>query len=104
MGAKDKNSFGVVSISRGETQPTHNNQQIMAGKWRDYKVQGKRMADNTVRGKGQTTQVIRSTTTSHLHQFNTQQSNRKEAGDKQHNERRGADDVRQGGKGLTTER
>ncbi len=28
MGAKDTNLSGVVSISREETQPTHNNQKI----------------------------------------------------------------------------
>jgi hypothetical protein len=42
----------------------------MAGEWRDYKTQGKWVADNTVRGKGWTMQDIGLATTSCLRQWN----------------------------------
>ncbi len=81
MGAKDNYLSDIVSISRGEThQPIHKKSKNKAGKWRDYKTQSKRVADNTTRGKGRTMQDIGSATTSRLRQSNTQQSNRKAGG------------------------
>ncbi len=66
MGAMDKNLSGVVSISRGETLTNTQQSKNKAGKWRDYKTQGKQAADNVVRGKGWTKQDIGLATTSHL--------------------------------------